>query len=138
MKRTPEDDVFVEEFARELRRAYEATREKDSGVTDEIFATSIGVKRPQLTKYLRGEAMPSLRTVALAYRTYGISVPYEQVPAKKLITVAKSRKGKFTQEPLQLVLPFTIRSHHYGECEVQLTPIRSKRYELRIRMNRVS
>src|SRR5580698_4990580 len=77
MKRTEEriadDDAFVRLFRPALQHAYdEAKREKKS---DQEFAESIGVDRPQMLRILEEGAMPSVRTVAFAYREYGISVP---------------------------------------------------------------
>jgi len=75
MKRTPEDAAFAVEFGRELYVKYSDA--KTRGVTDDVFAKSIGVVRAQLDKYLRGEAVPSVRTVALAHAGYGIAVAYD-------------------------------------------------------------
>jgi hypothetical protein len=43
MKRTAEDDTFAVEFWRELKAKYAVAKRK--GVTDQVFAESIGVER---------------------------------------------------------------------------------------------
>src|SRR5208283_4453845 len=74
MKRTPEDTAFAAEFGRELKAKYDEAKKR--AVTDAAFAKSVGVVRAQLDRYLRGEAVPGIRTVALAHREYGIALSY--------------------------------------------------------------
>jgi len=132
VKRTPEDDTFAAQFGERLEQAYEAAKSKS--VTDQAFAESIGVQRPQLRKYFRGEAVPSVRTVALARRRYGISVSYAGVETGKLL--GRHSKGRTVTNPVQLRLPFSLEIPEPEKYEVELKAIRPKRYELRIRAKR--
>jgi len=110
MKRTPErtvdDDAFVKQFALALKHAYE--KKKNEGMTDQDFAESIGVERPQLNRYLDGESMPSVRTVAFAHREYQIAIPYNRVSLQTAIPKT-GRKNK-PEPATQMVLPFTIQT----------------------------
>ncbi len=134
MRRTEEriadDDAFVRLFRPALRRAYdEAKREKKS---DQEFAESIGVDRPQMLRILEEGAMPSVRTVAFAYREYGISVPYRRVPLNAAIPGNGARPKP--HPPIQLVLPFTI----YAEKDVnlKLNSASEGKFELRLIVDR--
>jgi len=132
VKRTPEDDTFAEQFGEQLEEAYKAEKAKD--VTDQMFAESIGVKRPQLRKYFRGNAVPSVRTVALAKRRYGISVPYAEVETGRLL--GSRRKKSTTSSPVQLRLPFTLEFADPRDFEVELKSIKPRKYELLVRVKR--
>jgi transcriptional regulator with XRE-family HTH domain len=105
-ERTADDDAFVTQFAPALKRAYE--REKTKGMTDQEFAESIGVERPQLNRYLDGESMPSVRTVAFAHREYQIAIPYDRVSLQGALP--KRGRRKKPEPPVQMVLPFTIQT----------------------------
>jgi transcriptional regulator with XRE-family HTH domain len=128
VKRTPEDDAFAAAFGELLEKAYDTS--KLNKITDQEFAESIGVERPQLRKYFRGVAVPSIRTVAMAQRKYGINVPYANVMAAKGLG-AKGRQR--TSVPLQLRLPFSLEVADPSKFEVQLKALRPGSYELSIR-----
>ncbi len=131
MKRTPEDDVYAVRFGELLEEAYRAA--KASKTTDQRFADSIGVKRSQLRKYLRGEAVPSVRTVALAHRNHGVSVAYEEVQVGKLVGT-RPRGRKVMRPAVQLRLPFSLEVADARKFEVQLRSVKPRKYELRIRV----
>ena len=124
MKRTPEDTTFAAHFGREIRTKYEEA--KQGGKTDAEFAASIGVARAQLDKYLRGEAVPAIRTIALARRIYGIAVPYGDTD------VSHPRKARRRQKavPDQLELPFTIWAEGAGQFDLKLQPVSTRRFAL--------
>ena len=109
---------------------------KSKGVADEAFAASIGVKRPALKKYLRGMAVPSLHTVALAKRNYGIDIRYDDVDLGKLAQGGRSRRTS-TGPAIQLRLPFSIELSRPAGFEVALKKLKNHKYELRIRSKRV-
>jgi transcriptional regulator with XRE-family HTH domain len=129
MKRTPEDDAFAAEFGRELNLSYAAS--KSAGVTDQAFAKSIGVERAQLEKYLRGEAMPSVRTVVLAYRQYGIAITYERIPTTGALPKGSRRKRQ-SRETAQFLLPFTIRSEGPERVGLKFRPVGTRKFALEV------
>lgn len=125
MKRTPEDTAFATEFGRELKSRYDHAKKR--GVTDDGFAKSIGVVRAQLDRYLRGEAVPGVRTVALAHREYGIALPYGAIP------VIKALKGRRRQQQSildQLELPFTLWAEGPGKFDLKLRPVSTRKFAL--------
>src|ERR1039457_6437747 len=122
MKRTPEDTAFATEFGRELKSKYDHAKKR--GVTDDGFAKSIGVVRAQLDRYLRGEAVPGVRTAALAHREYGTAIPYGGIPT------AKAFKGRRRQQQStvdQLELPFTLGAEGPGKFDLKLRPVSSRK-----------
>ncbi|HWZ43140.1 MAG TPA: helix-turn-helix transcriptional regulator [Candidatus Saccharimonadales bacterium] len=133
MKRTPEDDIYAEHFGDRLAEVYRSS--KSAGATDQAFAESIGVERSQLRKYLRGEAVPSIRTVALALRHYAISVQYEKVDVAKALG-AREPSAKSKSRPMQLRLPFSIEVADPNKFEVELKSLKPRKYEIQIRMKR--
>lgn len=131
MKRTTEDDFYAERFGERLEEVYEAAKNK--GVSDQKFAESIGVERPQLRKYLRGEAVPSVRTVALARRHHGIGVSYDNIEVSEMLG-KRRRKRRSVARAMQLRLPFSVQAGDPTKVEVELKSLRPRRYELRIKM----
>jgi transcriptional regulator with XRE-family HTH domain len=132
VKRTSEDDAFASQFGNSLEKAYDLA--KSNNITDQAFAESIGVERPQLRRYIRGEAVPSVRTVALAHRAYGISVPYAGIETGK--SLGKKSKRKVIVDNLQLRLPFSLEVAEPHKYEIELKAIRPKKYEIRVRLKR--
>jgi transcriptional regulator with XRE-family HTH domain len=132
MKRTPEDDSFAADFAKELAGKY--SEAKRLGVTDHAFAESIGVVRAQLDKYLRGQAMPSVRTVALALRRYGVGVPYDNVPVHESLT---GRKRPRKSDPGQMLLPFKILSEGPETIGVRFKPVSTRNFEVYLTVKKI-
>jgi transcriptional regulator with XRE-family HTH domain len=127
-KRTDDDDAFIAQFAPALKREYEKAKRK--GITDQAFAESIGVERPSLTRYLDGESMPSVRTVAFAHRDYRIAVPYSGVSLQDALpkTVSKTRKKKPVS---QLVFPFFIQTKKTtAKVGIRLDPVSDRKFTL--------
>jgi len=133
MKRTPEDDSFAVDFGRELTVKY--SRAKRKGVTDQAFAASIGVARAQLDKYLRGEAVPSVRTVALALRKHGVAVPYDKIPVHG--SLGRKQRPKKAIETGQLLLPFTILSEGPERIGVRFKPVSTRNFEVHLMVKKV-
>jgi transcriptional regulator with XRE-family HTH domain len=133
MKRTPEDDSFAIDFGRELTVKY--SRAKRRGVTDQVFAASIGVARAQLDKYLRGEAVPSVRTVALALRKHAVAVPYDKIPLQS--SLDRKKRPKRTIETGQLLLPFTILSEGPEKIGVRFKPVSSRNFEVHLLVKKI-
>lgn len=137
MKRTPErtadDDAFVRQFAPALKRVYRG--EKEVGMTDQEFAESIGVERPQLNRILDGESMPSVRTVAFAHQEYKIAIPYSRVSMRGALP---TKRGKQKPAPTsQMVLPFTIQTGKGGaKVDLKLAPISARTFALRLIVDR--
>jgi len=131
MKRTDDDTEFAIEFGRELRRKYDEA--KNRGVTDGDFANSIGVVRGQLDRYLRGEAVPGIRTVALAFRNHGISVPYGDTALGAALRNRSGRRRSFLQ---QMELPFTVVSEAPGLVDVKFKPVSARRFALQLTVKR--
>ncbi|MGA7558803.1 MAG: helix-turn-helix transcriptional regulator [Terriglobales bacterium] len=133
-ERTTDDDAFVEQFAPALKRAYQKAKEK--GVTDQTFAESIGVERPQLNRYLDGESMPSVRTVAFAHREYGIAIPYNRVSLQHALP--KGGRRKQLQPVTQMVLPFTIQAEKAAaKVDLRLDSVSARRFAFRLIVDQV-
>jgi transcriptional regulator with XRE-family HTH domain len=129
MKRTIDDDAFVAQFAGELRRIYDVAKKK--GLSDQVFAESIGVERPQLDRYLDGKAMPSVRTVAFAFQKYQIAIPYRHISLQQALL--KSGRKKIPPPAVQMVLPFTIRTEKAGaKVDVKLSPVSARKFVLQL------
>jgi transcriptional regulator with XRE-family HTH domain len=128
MKRTSEDDAFAADFGRVLNLKY--AEAKRAGTTDQNFAESIGVERAQLDKYLRGEAVPSIRTVALAFREHNISVAYRGIKTNRAISGKPNSRRAPSQT--QLLLPFSIRSEGTENIEVKFRPLGTRNFQLEL------
>jgi hypothetical protein len=133
MKRTPQDDIFVAVFSEELAKKYSAAKRK--AVTDQEFADSIGVARAQSDKYLRGVAMPSVRTVALALREHGIAVPYDRIAVNHLL--GRRKRTKKTPDLDQMILPFRILSEGPESVGVRFKPVSTRNFELHLTVRKV-
>ena len=128
-QRTADDDAFVKQFAPALKRAYE--KEKAKGTTDQQFAASIGVERPQLNRYLDGESMPSVRTVAFAHRKYQIAIPYDRVSLQGALP--KKSRGQKAGPPVQMVLPFTIQTEKASaRVDLRLDSVSARKFAFRL------
>lgn len=131
MKQTPEDEEYAQRFGQSLEKAYTAA--KSSGITDEVFAASIGVKRSALKKYLQGESTPGLRTVVLAKRNHQISVAYGGIEVDAFRAKTKENADRTA---LQLRLPFSLQIAQREKVQVELKELKSMKYELRISVKR--
>jgi len=131
MKRTEEDQQFGIEFAQRLKPFYEQALSR--GDTEKAFAQRLGVDRGALQRYLRKNAMPSVRTVVLAYREFGITIPYAEVQTQALIS-RKGRRRKGTSE-LQMDLPLTIEAPQ-GEISVVIKKKSAQRYRLQLHVRK--
>src|ERR1700730_9768701 len=128
MKRTDEDQQFGAEFAKQLKPFYE--RALADGQTEKDFARRLGVDRGGLQRYLRINAMPSFRTVVLAYREFGIAIPYANTESEKLVSGRGKRRRKTSE--LQMDLPLTIEAPH-GEINVVIKRKSPQRIRLQLR-----
>jgi len=128
MKRTEEDRQFGAEFAKRLKPFYKIAL--DQGQTGKDFARRLGVDRGGLQRYLRTGAMPSFRTVVLAYREFGIVIPYANTDSAILV----SGKGKRLRlmSGLQMDLPLTIEAPQ-GEISVVIKKKSAQRVRLQLR-----
>ena len=132
-KRTADDDAFVERFASELRREYE--KAKRGGMSDQVFAESIGVERASLDRYLNGESMPSVRTVAFAYRGHRIAIPYQQVSLQAALPRASRKKRP--EPPSQMVLPFVVETEKAGtRVDIKLDSVSARKFAFRLIVDR--
>src|SRR5258708_34387551 len=104
MKRTEDDQQFGAEFAKRLLPFYD--RALAAGETEKAFARRLGVDRGGLQRYLKKHAAPSLRTVVLAYREFGISIPYAGVETGPFVSRKGRKHGRSSE--LQMDLPLTI------------------------------
>ena len=122
----PEDLRYKEEFVRRLNEEYE----KHTG-SDAAFAAKLDVSRPALKKYLNGDVMPGLRTVALAYANLGISVSYGKFDAKLLCSRGRSNKKSVEA---QLLLPFAIESLEQEDIQLELVGKKKNQIEMTVRI----
>jgi hypothetical protein len=131
MKQTPEDLRFAGDFAQALRP--HVAEEKKKGRSLKQIAEGLGVTEPALMKCLGGRTTPCLRTVALAYDRYGLSVPYSGV---SFVGEAgsKRRRGRKQSSPLQqLLLPFEIQTPSTDDrLALKLLPTGVRRYQLQV------
>jgi transcriptional regulator with XRE-family HTH domain len=130
MKRTSEDDEYAPEFGRRLKAHYDIARMEPptgKGLSDEEFAATLDITRPALRKYLNGRAMPTLRTVVLAFRVYGIAVPYFGVPLFRTRRQVHKSAGV-----TQLVLPFSVRGLGSFGVQARIAPRGENKFELRV------
>lgn len=128
MKRTDEDQQFGAEFAKRLRPFYETALA--DGQTEKEFARRLGVDRGGLQRYLRTSAMPSFRTIVLAYRELGIAIPYADTGSAPLVSGRAKRRRKTTG--LQMDLPLTIEAPQ-GEISVVIKRKSPQRIRLQLR-----
>jgi transcriptional regulator with XRE-family HTH domain len=128
MKRTEEDQQFGAEFAKRLRPFYE--RALAEGQTEKEFARRLGVDRGGLQRYLRTGAMPSFRTIVLAYREFGIAISYASTESVLLVS-RKGKRRRHTSE-FQMDLPLTIEAPR-GEISVVIKRKSPQRIRLQLR-----
>jgi len=74
--------------------------------------------------------MPSFRTIVLAYREFGIAIPYAGVAAAPLVSRTARRRPKTSD--LQMDLPLTIEAPR-GEIEVVIKKKSPRRIRLQLR-----
>jgi transcriptional regulator with XRE-family HTH domain len=131
MKQTPEDLRFAGDFAEAL--APHVAGEKRKGRALKQVAESLGVTEPALKKYLSGRTTPCLRTVALAYHRYGVSVPYSGISFLGGATNRGGRSRRRSPPLQQLTLPFEIQSPHpEGRLALKLLPTGVRSYQLQV------
>jgi transcriptional regulator with XRE-family HTH domain len=128
MKRTEDDKQFGADFAKRLRPFYE--KALADGQTEKGFARRLGVDRGGLQRYLKTSAMPSFRTIVLAYREFGISIPYAGTESSPLAS-GRSKRRRQTSE-FQMNLPLTIETHQ-GEIDVVIKRKSPQRIRLQLR-----
>ncbi len=131
MKRTWEDQQFGLEFAKRLRPLYEKALSQKQ--TEKEFAQRLGVDRGGLQRYLRTGAMPSFRTIVLAYREFGIAIPYAGTDPQQFLSGKAKRRQKISE--LQMNLPLTIEATE-GEINVVIKRKTPQRIRLQIRAKR--
>lgn len=128
MKRTEEDRQFGAEFARRLRPLYQEALA--NGVSEKVFAGRLGVDRGGLQRYLRQEAMPGFRTIVLAYREFGILIPYAGTESIAIVSGRVRRRR--TNSDLQMDLPLTIETRQ-GQVDVVIKKKTARRVTLQVR-----
>ena len=130
MKRTLEDEQYGKDFAERLRPFYKSALAE--GETESAFARRLGIDRGGLQRYLNKHATPSLRTAVLAFREFGIAIPYASVETKPLVSGVGTRK-KVTE--MQMDLPLAIDTPQ-GEMDLVLTKKSAHGYRLRFRIKK--
>jgi transcriptional regulator with XRE-family HTH domain len=128
MKRTAEDQQFGAEFAKRLRPLYK--KALANGQTERDFARRLGVDRGGLQRYLKASAMPGFRTIVLAYREFGIAIPYAGTDSAPLAS-SRSKRGRKASE-LQMNLPLTIEASQ-GEIDIVIKRKSPQRIRLQLR-----
>jgi transcriptional regulator with XRE-family HTH domain len=128
MKRTYEDQQFGAEFAKRLKPLYE--KALADGKTEKEFARRLGVDRGGLQRYLRTSAMPGFRTIVLAYREFGIAIPYAGTASAPLVS-GRGKRHRKTSE-FQMDLPLTIATSQ-GDIDVVIKKKSPQRIRLQLR-----
>lgn len=100
------------------------------GQIEKEFARRLGIDRGGLQCYLRTGAMPSFRTIVLAYREFGIAIPYAGIESTGLVSGRAKRRRKTSD--LQMDLPLTIEAPQ-GEINVVIKKKSPQRIRLQIR-----
>lgn len=128
MKQTDEDRLFSVRFAAALEPCI--TREREEGKTLADIASRLGVTAAGLQKQLSG-GTPSVRTVALAYAIFGISVPYGSVEIARTTSPKRNKRKEATEQ--QLFLPFEITAPARSRrMSLKLVPTSVRRYQLQL------
>ena len=127
MKRTQDDQQFGTEFAKRLRPFYE--RALAGGQTEKEFARRLGVDRGGLQRYLKTNGMPSFRTIVLAYREFGIAIPYGGSESAALLS-GRARRRRSSE--LQMDLPLTIEAPQ-GEISIVIKRKSPQRIRMQLR-----
>ncbi|HEU0049904.1 MAG TPA: hypothetical protein VFQ43_20110 [Nitrososphaera sp.] len=131
MKQTDADRRFARRFAEALHPY--VTNERDKGKSLAQIAEKLGVTAAGLQKQLAG-GTPSIRTVALAYAEFGVSVPYEGIDISKAVS-ATMKKRRPAPGSNQLILPFEIKAPVYSkDLVLKLVPRGVGRYRLQLTM----
>jgi transcriptional regulator with XRE-family HTH domain len=131
MKQTPEDLRFAGDFAEALTPHIAGETRKGRSLKQ--VAEGLGVTEPALKKYLTGRTTPCLRTVALAYDRYGVSVPYSGIVFLGGTVDRRKRSRKRSSALQQLTLPFEIQSPHPNDrLALKLLPTGVRRYQLQV------
>ncbi len=129
MKKTAADKDFALRFAAALSPYVE--REKEKGQSVAAIAKRLGISGPGLLKQLNG-GTPSVRTIALAFAAFGVSVPYAGVHVAQAVA---SKRGRRRQRlhPDQLLLPFEITAPASSQrLLLKLVPKSTRRYRLQL------
>jgi len=129
MKQTKADRDFAQRFAEALGPHVANEREKGESLAS--IAKRLGISGPGLLKQLNG-GTPSVRTIALAHTSFGISVPYAGVDVAKAVS-SKRRRKPGVPEGSQLLLPFEITAPPSSQRLVlKLVPKSARRYHLQL------
>jgi len=135
MKWTYKDRDFAKSFAEALQP--HIVREQEKGKSLKEIAAKLGVTAWGLQKQLSG-GVPSIRTVALAYELYRVSVNYDGIPVKRAIA-GKGKRHRSRVSERQMLLPFNIIAQPPStRLELKLVPKRVRTYRLQITVGRVS
>jgi transcriptional regulator with XRE-family HTH domain len=107
--------------------------EKGKGFSLKQIAKELGVTEPALKKYLSGQTTPCLRTVALAYDRYQVSVPYSGINFVGGNSKGRKRRGKQSTTLQQLSLPFEIHTPRPEDrLALKLVSTGVSRYQLQV------
>jgi transcriptional regulator with XRE-family HTH domain len=129
MKQTSADKDFALRFAAALGPYVD--KEKQKGLSVAAIAGRLGVSGPGLLKQLNG-GTPSVRTIALAHTSFGISVSYAGVDVAKAVSSKRRRKPRLPNGG-QLLLPFEITAPPSSQRLVlKLVPKSARRYHLQL------
>jgi hypothetical protein len=129
MKQTKADKDFALRFADALGPHVASEREKGESLAS--IAKRLGISGPGLLKQLNG-GTPSVRTIALAHTSFGISVPYAGVDVAKAVS-SKRRRRPRVPDTSQLLLPFEITTPPSSQRLVlKLVPKSARRYHLQL------
>jgi hypothetical protein len=128
MKKTDEDRRFAARFAGALQPF--VSRDRDEGKSLAEIAADLGVTAAGLQKQLGG-GTPSIRTIALAYKKYRLSVPYEDIEFTTGVAKRRRRDKKAAESQLLLPLDITMPASCKG-LALRRIPQSVRRYTLRI------
>ncbi len=134
MKKTADDRQFALRFAEVLHPF--VSQDRDKGKSWAQIGADLGVSGPGVQKQLAG-GTPSIRTIALAYEKYGISVPYKGIEVAKTVARKRRTRAAETKTGPQLSLPFEITAPaSFRTLVLKRLPRGVRRYRLQLVIGR--
>src|SRR5947209_4987398 len=118
---TATDIEFMRRVAERLEIVLEKEQKKDSTLTVQKFAASLGVTLPGLQKYRLKKSVPTLDFLARAHHVYGLDVTYGSIHLDDEFFRHRVTKAK-AAPAVQMILPLAIEALSEKNIEFELKP----------------